>query len=84
MFCHKIRLQEASWAYLGPIRVAKGCPRGGLLEAKLGPRGSNKKRRNREVKKVRFRGGKKGPGWTEGKIPLKPSKADGREKGRQE
>ena len=36
MFLLKIRSQDASWADLGPIWVAKRGPRRGLLEAKLG------------------------------------------------
>ena len=53
MFCRKIRLQEASRAYLGPIWVAKGGPRGGLLEAKLG----SKRVRKSEAKKGLVLGG---------------------------
>ena len=36
MFLHKIRSQDPSWTDLGSIWVAKGGPRGRLLEAKLG------------------------------------------------
>ena len=53
MFFHKIRSQDASWVDLGPSWVAKGGPRRGLLETKLG----SKRIRKNETKKGLVLGG---------------------------
>ena len=53
-----IRSQDASWVDLGPSWVAKGGPRGGLLETKLG----SKRVRKSEAKKGLVSGGQ-GGGW---------------------
>ena len=50
--------QDPSWADLGSIWVAKGGPRGGLLETKLG----SKRVRKSEAKKGLVLGGL-GGGW---------------------
>ena len=38
----KMKLQEATWAHLGPKWSQLGCPRGSKMEPKSGPRGSKK------------------------------------------
>ena len=48
--------QDPSWIDFGPIWVAKGGPRGGLLEAKLG----SKRVRKSEAKKGLVLGGQVG------------------------
>ena len=53
MFLLKIRSQDASWVHLGPSWVAKGGPRGGLLETKL----ESKRGRKSEAKKGLVLGG---------------------------
>ena len=49
--------QDASWGDLGSLWVAKGGPRRGLLETKLG----SKRGRKSEAKKGLVLGGQKGP-----------------------
>ena len=48
--------QDASWPHLGTIWVAKGEPRGGLLEVKLG----SKRVRKSKAKKGLVLGGLRG------------------------
>ena len=53
MFLHTRRSQDASWVHLGPSWVAKGGPRRGLLETKLG----SKRVRKSDAKKGLVLGG---------------------------
>ena len=72
-----MRLQEASWAYLGPIWVAKGGPRGGLLEAKLSQGRDEKREEKVKQNQVKIRGEK----GADAKTPLGYSKAGARGRG---
>ena len=66
MFFHKIGSQDASWVDLGPSWVAKGGPRGGLLETKLG----SKRRRKSDAKKGLVLGGQGGGATVGGWVTL--------------
>ena len=56
MFCHKIRLQEASWAYLGLIWVAKGDQKGAQKRPRSTTRNDKKTKLQKETIFDRFGG----------------------------